>query len=149
MDDCVSRNPVLNRIYHCQNAHRALLCPRTWYQRFSPSRFGISSSQTTEPQGAHLPFFVDLVSVMCDIEYNELHSNWRINDLSTIIMTCRDMDATDRILGDFIFDHFMHLHLIVCSDPRFISIAIIKTWSLSWRFGRTLFSAEGIFVLRR
>jgi hypothetical protein len=72
MNDCVSLNPVPNGAYHYQNAHRMPLCPRT--------------------------FLTDLWSFMCDIEYNELKLNWRINNLSNVTMTHQDLDATDRIL---------------------------------------------------
>jgi hypothetical protein len=65
---------------------------------FVPSHFGISNNQTTELQGAQLPFPVDLVSFICNIEYNEFDSNGQINNLSQVIMTRRDLDATDRIL---------------------------------------------------
>jgi hypothetical protein len=114
MDDCVSFNEVPNVIYYCQNAQRVSLYPRsrTQSQHFSPSHFGVSNSQTTELQGAHLPFFVDLVSFMRKIEYNEFDSNYRTSNLSNLIMMHRDLDATDRILRDFISGHLMHLHLI-------------------------------------
>jgi hypothetical protein len=46
----------------------------------------------------------------------------------------------------FISGHIMHLHLIVRSDPRSTSIGIIKTWSLSLRFGQTLFSVDHIVL---
>jgi hypothetical protein len=84
---------------------------RTKSQKFSPSHFGVSSSQTTELQGAHVSFVVSLVSLMCNIEYNEFDSNWGINNLSNIIMLYRDLNAADRILWAFISGDFMHICL--------------------------------------
>jgi hypothetical protein len=93
----------------------------------------------------HLPFLVDLVSFIYDIEYTESDSNWQINNLSNIIMIRRYLDATERILWDFISGHLMHPHLIVPLDPRSVLIVTIKTWPLSSWLSRTLFSVDRIF----
>jgi hypothetical protein len=39
----------------------------------------------------------------------DIDSNWGIDTLFNIIMTRRDLYATDRILWDFISGHFTHL----------------------------------------
>jgi hypothetical protein len=113
---------------------------------FPSSHLGISNNQTTERQRAHLLFLVGLVSLISPIEYREFDSNWRMNNFFNIIMTRRDLDATDRILWDFISGHLMHLRLIVRSDPKSTSIFITKTWLPSSRFGRTLLSVDRIFI---
>jgi hypothetical protein len=74
MDDCISRNPVLNAKYHWQNAHTVSCYPRTEQQHISLSHFEIFNSQTIELQGAHLPFPVGLVSFICNIEQSEFDS---------------------------------------------------------------------------
>jgi hypothetical protein len=79
---------------------------------FFPSHFRISNIRTAELQGAHLPFLVDLVSFICNIEYTEPDSNWWINNLSNRGMMRRDLNATGRILWDLISGHWIHLHLV-------------------------------------
>jgi hypothetical protein len=138
MDGCISRDPVLNGTDHCTES---VIVSENVITTFFQSYFGISNTKLPKVQGAHLPFLVGLVSFICDIEYNEFDTNWRINNWFNIIMTRRDLDATDRILCDFISGHLMHLHRIGRSDTRSTSIVINKTWSLSSQFGRTLFSA--------
>jgi hypothetical protein len=66
--------------------------------------------------------------VICNIEYNEFDSNWRINNLSNIIMTHRDLDATYQILWDFISGHLMHLHLvyIYCYNQNMITVVAVR-----------------------
>jgi hypothetical protein len=88
----------------------------------------ISNNQTIEFQGAYLPFLVDLASFICSIEDNEFDSNSQINNLFGIIMKCRDLDATDRILSDFIFDHLMHIHLAdICrNNSNMIAIVAVQ-----------------------
>jgi hypothetical protein len=95
---------------------------------FPPSDFEISNIQTTEFSGAHLPFFVDFASFICNIEYDEFDSNWWINNLSDISMKRRDLDATDRILWDFIFGNLMHLHLVyICrSDQNMTNVVAVR-----------------------
>jgi hypothetical protein len=63
-------------------------CVRERNNKNFESHFGISNNQTTELQGIHLPLPVDLVSRMCDIESTEFDSDWRVNNLFNIIMTC-------------------------------------------------------------
>jgi hypothetical protein len=121
MNDGISRNPVPNGTDRYQNAHRVSLCSRTQSQHF-----GISNSQTTELPWAHLPFFVGVVSLICEIKYDEFDYNWPINILFNITMTRRDLDGPNRVSWDFISGHWMRLHMIVRSDLKSTSIIIIE-----------------------
>jgi hypothetical protein len=56
---------------------------------------------------------------MWDIEHNEFYSNSGINNLVDIIMTHENLDATDRVLGDFISDDFMHLRLSHINSQKY------------------------------
>jgi hypothetical protein len=49
-------------------------------------------------------------------------------NLSKVIMTRRDLDATDRILWDFVSGHLIHLHLCDGSSQKYG-----RLWDTSYR----------------